>query len=190
MKQRTSMNDRISNISTTFLGAALMAAALFPWRSGAIDLVVTTNADSGNGSLRQALQFNASAGGGNTISFFSTVISPIVLTSGELVITNDVTITGPGARDLAVSGNMSSRVFHLLGNANVSISGLSIVGGYRGSLPGGGGILQESGMLTLAQCNFASNYVVLTSVTANGGGGICLNGGTMTMSDCTISGGY
>jgi len=58
------------------MGAALITATFCPWGSGAMDIVVTTNADSGNGSLRQAIQFNASGGGGNTISFSNTVTSP------------------------------------------------------------------------------------------------------------------
>ena len=170
--------------------ALIIGAGLCPWRVGAAIIVVTTNADSGNGSLRQAIQFNASVGGGNTISFSDTVTSPIVFTSGELVISNDVTIVGPGAKELSVSGNMSSRVFHLVGNANASISGLSIVRGYRGALPGGAGILQDSGTLTLAQCNLATNYVVLNSVSANGGGAISQAAGTLTLSNCTISACY
>ena len=83
---------------------------------------VSTLADNGAGSLRQAI---ADAGDGDAIAF--AVTGPIALTSGELVITNSVTILGPGATSLAISGNSASRVF-FIGNpaASVAISDLTI----------------------------------------------------------------
>ncbi len=86
---------------------------------------VTTLADSGAGSLRQAL---ADSAAGDTITF--AVTGTITLTSGELVITNSLTIAGPGATNLAVSGNSVRRVFRI-GNpvASVTISGLTICNG-------------------------------------------------------------
>ena len=59
--------------------------------------VVTNTSDSGIGSLRQAI-LNANANPGpDTIDFAPGLSGTIVLTSGELQITNDVTIVGPGA---------------------------------------------------------------------------------------------
>ena len=59
------------------------------------DQVVTTNADSGAGSLRQAI---IDACPNSTITFDTTqVVSPISLTSDELLINKNLTITGPGA---------------------------------------------------------------------------------------------
>jgi hypothetical protein len=172
------------------VSGAMMSAGLWPLFSEASTILVTTNADSGNGSLRQAIQFNAFLGGGNTISFSNTVSSPVVLTSGELLISNNVTIDGPGAKALSVSGNMSSRVFHLVGDANASISGLTIVRGYHNGISGGGGggILQESGTLTLAQCNLSNNIVVFNARKDDGGGAISQTAGTLMISNCTISG--
>src|ERR1017187_5362003 len=99
--------------------------------AGAMDIVVANSADSGNGTLRQAIQFNESLGGGNRILFSNIVTGTITLTNvlGELLISKDVGITGPGAKILAVSGNTAHRVFHLTNNAAVSISGLTITGG-------------------------------------------------------------
>src|SRR5262249_16654407 len=57
------------------------------------NITVTSNADSGNGTLRQAI---ASVCSGGTITFdMNTVVSPITLTSGELVIDKNLTINGP-----------------------------------------------------------------------------------------------
>ena len=59
-----------------------------------------------------------------------------MLTSGELQITDDVTIDGPGADRLSVSGNNASRVFEIV-SVHAAISGLTITGG---SASFGGGI--------------------------------------------------
>ena len=66
--------------------------------AGAMDIVIANNADSGNGTLRQAIQFNESLGGGNTIVFSNIVSGTIHLTNalGELLISKNVTIIGPG----------------------------------------------------------------------------------------------
>ena len=57
--------------------------------------------DSGSGSLRQAI-LNASSG--DTITFAPSVTT-VTLTSGELVIDKNLTITGPGANRLTVTTN-------------------------------------------------------------------------------------
>ena len=53
----------------------------------------------------------------------------ITLTSGELLVTDSVTINGPGANQLSVSGNNASRVFEIAAGQNVTISGLTITHG-------------------------------------------------------------
>ena len=82
--------------------------------------LVTNTADSGPGSLRQAiLDANAQAGA-DVIQFapsFSSGPQTITLTSGELRITDAVDIQGPGAALLSVSGNNSSRVFDVTARA-------------------------------------------------------------------------
>ena len=88
---------------------------------------VTTLDDSGPGSLRQAI---AEAAPGDTIDF--AVTGTITLTSGELVIDKDLTIAGPGATNLTVSGNNASRVFHVLGGV-VAVSGLTTAEGNGGN---------------------------------------------------------
>ena len=79
-----------------------------------IDQVVTTNADSGAGSLRQAI---IDACPGSTITFDTAGVfatpQTITLTTGELVIDKSLTIDGPGASQLTVSGNNASRVFYM-----------------------------------------------------------------------------
>jgi len=62
-------------------------------------LTVTSLGDSGAGTLRQAI-LDASSSGGDTINF--AVSGVITLTSGELAIAKNLTISGPGANVLTV----------------------------------------------------------------------------------------
>jgi hypothetical protein len=112
-------------------------------------ITVSTTNDSGVGSLRQAI-FDAISG--DTIN--CSVIGRITLTNGELLITKDLTIIGPGAINLAVSGNYSSRVFEIGSNVTVSISGLTIAAGVASS---GGGLLTSADNLIVSNCNFSAN---------------------------------
>jgi hypothetical protein len=162
-------------------------AALCPWRSGAMDIIVSTNADNGNGSLRQAILFNAALGGGNKILFSNSVSGAngtITLTSGELLIDKDLIIEGPGAQTLTISGNNLSRVFHVTGGATVTLSGMTVKFG-RATNADGGGILFNSGNLTVNRCVLMNN--VATALGFGGGGGISQVGGTLSVSDCTIA---
>src|SRR5262249_20239756 len=85
---------------------------------------VTSPADSGGGSLRAVI---ADAQSGDQIVFDQSLQGQtITLTSGQLAITTDLDIEGPGADQLAVSGNHASRVFAISGGATVTIAGLSI----------------------------------------------------------------
>ena len=92
--------------------------------------VVTDLADSGTGSLRDDILMSNAAGGANTITFAPGLSGTITLTSGQLEISDDLTITGPGAASLAISGNNQSRVFQIDASSTVSISSLTIKGGH------------------------------------------------------------
>ena len=105
---------RFSIISVLLLCAMAMQA------QAAIITVINTN-DSGPGSLRQAL---VDANDGDTIDF--AVTGTIGLTSGELLVNKVLTISGPGAENLAVNGNAKSTVFHVAPGETVTISGLTI----------------------------------------------------------------
>src|SRR6516165_3699459 len=76
-------------------------------------LTVTNNLDSGAGSLRADI---AAAQSGDTINFAPRLDGQtITLTSGYLAISNNLTIQGPGASLLTISGNHLSQVFHVTG---------------------------------------------------------------------------
>src|SRR5262249_32929510 len=90
-------------------------------------LVVTTLSDEtsntdGTTSLREAIAYANSLGGDETITFASSLFTggagtiTLNAANGELQLTDTtgaITINGPGANTLAVSGNNASRVFEI-----------------------------------------------------------------------------
>jgi parallel beta-helix repeat protein len=141
---------------------------------------VISTADSGLGSLRQAVANANAATTADTIIFTSlfNTAQTITLTTGQLLLTGaaTTTITGPGANLLSVSGNNASGVFTVNGNASAAFSGLRITGGNDSF---GGGLI-NAGTATVTNC-------VVDGNTATTGGGVA-NGSSLTMVNCTISG--
>jgi len=139
---------------------------------------VTALADSGPGSLRQALANSAS---GDSIVF--KVVGTITL-SNELAIANPIAIIGPGDAALAISGGQVCRVLNISPSATASISGLTIQDGQltasasSNSGYAGGGI-QNAGTLLLSNC------VICGNVAGTDGGGI-YNQGNCLLSNCAI----
>ena len=151
------------------------------------DPIVTTNADSGAGSLRKAIE---DACAGSTITFDMTpghVISPITLTSGQLLISNHLTVQGPGANLLTVSGNDASRIFEVNSGVTLNISGLTIANGkVSGSGTNHGGGIINAGTLTVTNSTLSDNSVSGSSGSFNAGGGI-YNSGTLNIVSSTLS---
>ena len=144
------------------------------------------NVDSAttSGSLRWALTQATTSPGNNTVTFDPTVFSvprTITLTAGELSLTDTnpsggVTVSGPGANLLTVSGNHASRVFDTTGGS-AALSGLTITGGEATT---GGGLYSSSSNLSLSNVTVSGNSAVV-------GGGM-FNSGTATLTDVTVSG--
>src|ERR1700704_2708688 len=108
---------------------ALFCVAILGGRSVyAATLIVTSTADNGAGSLRDAI---AMARDGDTIQFDAALNGQsITLTSGTLVIDKDITIDGPGADQLAVtksSGAPDFNIFYVALHTFI-IEGLTIDG--------------------------------------------------------------
>jgi len=140
---------------------------------------VTNIDDSGPGSLRKAILDANGIAGSHTINFqLPPGNQTIILTSGELLISNHVTINGPGADLLAISGNNVSRVFRIGDDVSATISGLSII---NGNADFGAGIRIEIATLYIANCVISGN-----SATSSGGG--IYNLGSVAISGTTISG--
>jgi len=90
---------------------------------------VTDLADSGPGSLRQAILDANAQPGTDLIDFASGLQGTIALTSGQLDITDSLLVTGPGAQQLAVSGTDVSRVFEISTGVAAVLDGLTITHG-------------------------------------------------------------
>lgn len=139
-------------------------------------LTVTNNLDSGAGSLRADI---AAANTGDTINFAPSLNGQtITLTSGQLVINKSLSIQGPGAGELAISGGGHFRVFEV-SQTNVMLSGLTIT---QGSASMGGGIYNTPGSsLTISGCTLSNNH-------AQQGGGIYNLGAALEIVNSTLSG--
>ncbi len=147
-------------------------------------LIVTSSADSGTGSLRATL---ASAPSGSTIEFAKSVHN-IALTSGELSITTNLNIQGPGASKLTINGNLASRVFDISNNATVTISQLTIADGQTVGSNGGGILNQAGATLSLDHVVLTGNQSQADSTGVNGGnGGGIENAGTLTVNDSSFT---
>jgi predicted outer membrane repeat protein len=170
------MKRFLNRIYVVFAGILVMIMS--PAKAGTIT-VINKN-DSGAGSLRQAL---LSANAGDTIIFQSGLTGTIVL-NGELLINKNLTIIGPGANKLALSGNDTSRVINIDNNTKVgprtNISGLTFTKGlsndFLASNQGGAGILNSYGVLTLNDCAFLANVALSGGAILNKG-----NDGSVTL---------
>src|SRR5947209_12190527 len=74
---------------------------------------VTNLSDHDPGSLRAAILSTAAGG---TVDFQAGLTGTITLTTGELAIAKNLTIAGPGAAKITVSGNHVLRVFDITGS--------------------------------------------------------------------------
>ena len=138
--------------------------------------VENTN-DSGPGSLRDAItQANSltNLDTDNTIQFATTGV--IRLETKLPSLEKNFTITGPGATNLAISGQQTNSILLIEANARVVVSGLTLADGFGAS---GGGALTNRGLLTFQSCIFTNN-------TANNEGGAIWNQGYLGLEACTF----
>ena len=142
------------------------------------EAITAANSDTASGAMTGEC---AAGSGDDTIAFSVTLPGTITLTSGELPISNNLTINGPGAGSLTIDGNASSRIFSVGSGVTVSITGLTLTNG--NDLRGGG--IFNFGDLTLTDITVSGNTAI--SVSLRGGGGIH-NSGTLSLSNSTVSG--
>jgi Calx-beta domain len=171
---------------TVFAGIGVCGLNPTPAAAIVAEFQVTSLADAGVGSLREALAEANLSGAPASITFDSTVTGTIEL-ADQLYVRSSVDIQGPGKAALTISGMNNTRVLYVGdvdGLATVSISGLTIANGYSGSGYGGG--IQSTESLYL------DNVDVINSSSDALGGGIAAFGnepGTLVdIRNSTISG--
>ena len=148
---------------------------------------VTKTNNGGAGSLRQAVQDGNTTGG--VIVFDPTVFNvprTIFFTSGgQLAISSNITIAGPGANLLTLRNTQpisgSARIINISNSDHsVDLRGMTLTGGR--TLGDGGGISNIFfSVLTIRDCVISDNV-------SNGEGGGIANVGTLNVINSTISG--
>ena len=134
-------------------------------------LTVTSNADSGSGSLREAI---ASASSGDTIVFDSSLANQtITLTSGQLEIDKNLIIDGEAAPGLTISGNEANRVIEVKNDSsfngvNFTLRNLIVADG-KTTATGEDG--SGAGILTASNTTLTVENTVFRNNSANGEGG-------------------
>ncbi len=146
-----------------------------PRASVAATFTVTTVADSGAGSLRQAILDANANPGADAITIG--VTGRIELAAPLPPVSEALVISGPGAASLTIDGNGLGSV--LVSTASLTISGLTVTGG--GGTAFGGGI--NATVLSMTDVVISGN-----STTAFGGG--VFVSGQMTIVNSTIAGNH
>jgi hypothetical protein len=151
-------------------------------------LMVNTTADSGAGSLRDAVihaDTDAAKGLSDVIKFDPSLSgATILLTSGQLELSGSGSITIDGsslAIPVTISGNNASRVFQVDFGLRAELDSLTIAAGNASTGSGGGGIA-NSGTLSVTGCALIANS------TSSGSGGGIYNIGTLTLDSSSLTG--
>ena len=161
--------------------------------ASATTYTVANGNDTGVGSLRQAVD-DANNNPGADIISFATGVTAITLSSGQIAINSDLTITGPGAANLTIDSNDTSRFFELTSGAGtVSITGMTLTDGNATFVANdnevdGGAILcsgaaPQATSLTLDDVTLSNN-----TSTGNSGAIDWRNCGALTITDSAITG--
>ena len=161
-----------------------------------IGIQVTTTADSGAGSLRQAIIDANTTPGNDYIGFNLTGASPYTITlssalpnivNASTAITGGtagaLTINGPSASSLTISGDNGNagrnfNIFNVNAGGNLAIFSTTVSGAQTS---GTGGAFNNLGTLTV------TNSIISGNSTSNNGGAFN-NSGTLTVNNSTISG--
>ncbi|NEO86841.1 MAG: CHAT domain-containing protein [Spirulina sp. SIO3F2] len=158
-----------------------LSKTLADWDGKLAIRTVSSNADAGTGTLRDALTVGVGFGGalaaGDTINFsFS---GTITLTGVDINWTADnVTIDGSG-QTIVIDGGANDNVFVVNAN-NATIQNLTI---QNGSSTGRGGAIDHQGVGTLA----ITNSTITGNSASTDGGGI-YSTGTVSLTNSTVSG--
>ena len=151
-------------------------------------------------SLRDAIAASNALNGVTTNITFApaltataTTAAPVTITLNgtQLELSQSVTITGPGANLLQVSGNNASRVFQVDGGVTAGLQKLTITKGLApasGIFSGVGGGLINDGTLTVTDAAVTLCVASIGSFLGGVGGGIAQDTGSLTVLRSTIFG--
>lgn len=134
-------------------------------------------------NLREALLAAETDLEPSNIAFDRNINGTISLNSGITINSNDLTINGPGANKISLSGNGQFRVITIpTGTERFSLSGITIKDGLVNNQENGGGILIENALETRL-----SNIRVVDNTAGNNGGGIYVQNSGLVLINSEIS---
>lgn len=175
------------------LGLAFTLAPFLAGPALAATFTVSNLSDSGPGSLRQAvLDANASPGADDVV-FTPGLTGTIMLTSGEILIADSLTVHGPGAGVITVSGNDQSRIFHVENPADfsldVTLSGLTLTHGSAVIPLFGGAVFALNQNLTILDSVISSSKAGYDLAGIGCGGNVFTQAGMLRIANSTLTGG-
>ena len=164
------------------LAASVLMAVVLAAPAQAAPFSVTNTADSGEGSLRQAISDANASAGEDTINFDPSLSGQTITLGSQLAVADSagLTIDG-GSANITVSGNNAVRVLDVRSGAKLILNNLTVANG-RGASGGG---IYNNGTLTVTNSTLSGNSA---PDVGNSGGGIQNNNGTVTVSNSTLSG--
>lgn len=181
---RTARRPLAAGLSILFAAATGSAPAIahvdsMPKARQAAPATAVTNCDDdGAGSLRATI---AAAASGDTIDLSALACAKISLTTGYIdIVQDDLTLIGPGASALAIDAGSVSGVLRHSGAGTLSITGLTISGGYYSGATPHGGCLYSAANIELTGS-------IVTSCKVSGNGTMALGGGIYTQGDLTLA---
>ncbi len=150
-----------------------ICVVIFSIPAQAATFTVTSTADSGAGSLRQAV---LDANAGDTIVFdAATNGTPIILAS-VITIDKSLTITGNGSGNTSISGNTLVQIFDInTAAATVNLSGMTFT---QGLAAANGGAIANIGTLHVQDSIFTLNDAVTFGGAIYNTGGLTIQSGT------------
>ncbi len=129
--------------------------------------VVSITADSGPGSLRQAV---ADANPGDTVTVALPAPATITLTGGIIAILKNLTLSGPSSGTITINAGRNSQIFSIASNATVTLSNLTLTAAASGGGSNGGAI-DDAGTLTLNSMQITNSSAGTSNLGYRGGPG-------------------
>jgi hypothetical protein len=189
------------------IGLATVAVTVLPSQVAEAATDVVTNCSGAAAAVGSLPYEVANAAPGDTIDFSLSPPCSTITLSSQIVLSQNVTITGPGASTLAVSGGGAVPILGIPSGVVATVSGLTLEDGYDNSGFGGG--IYNNGTLTVSNSTVTDNDdsvgygggfnndtdgvlhitgSTLSNNIAGGYGGAILNEGTVTVSNSTVAG--
>jgi hypothetical protein len=179
-------NAAATGLTTDQRGSLLPFGASVDIGAVEVGRIVTSLADSGAGSLREAV--NSTVAGGMVINFDPVALNgQTIALLTRISIGQDIEINAEGlaAGVTLDAGLLNNRIFRVLAGKTAALHNLTLTRGGGTAFNQFGGAILNDGNLTLTRCTISNSQVK----TGNSGGAISSGtGSTLALTDCTLSG--